>query len=326
MNKTIKINPNLLLVKPKKEKKDKTAKNVTKKNLDELKKHLIKSVQKPNQQTNVVSESSSVLKDSMNFLSTMNTKKKKSWVDVNLDNPSDLFGSEIMPDDNKPLQLKAENKTTLKANDIPYGCLKNGKKPTYRNYQKHILNETRKNNHTLIESLENVRDKRLQHLKQQSNQQKQKQNQQQQQLLIQDPILEIDIDAAVKEDLELNTKLKRETAVIDELKISDHKKTTLVHKTVVKTYTLGKVADKRIVNVLIKNAERKNEILNAKEELRRTKLNSAKQYLIERKLLKKGSDAPTNLIMEMFKNARLTGDIYNINFNSLLESFVTLDD
>ena len=134
------------------------------------------------------------------------------------------------------------------------------------------------------------------------------------------------MNAAIQEDLNLNAKLKKETAVLDELKKQDDdqkKPKTLLHKTVVKKYTLGKNVQKRIVSVLIKNAERKNEVLNAKQELQRTKINKAKQYLIERKLLKKGSDAPNNLIMEIFKNTRLTGDIYNVNFNTLLESFVT---
>jgi hypothetical protein len=317
MNKTIKINPNLFdpkkASKGKKEKKDGKKQNITHKHLDHLKKQLIHSAKQSSQNSLAVKNT---LNESMDFLSNKLTPKKKTWVEVNLDVPTDLYPQQQLPQvpqlPQTPLQLQqsqSQSHQSLTPSDstVPYGCLKNGKKPTYRNYRKLLMTETRKNNQSIVESLENVKEQRMQERKTSA------------------PL--IHIDTALQEDLELNKKLKKEMAVLDELKPPDESnvKKTMIQKTVLKKYTLGKDENKKMVSVLIKNAERKNEVLNAKQDLQRTKMHEAKRYLIERNLLKKGSDAPNNVIMEMFKNARLAGDIHNVNFNSLLESFVNND-
>jgi hypothetical protein len=344
MNKTIKINPNLFLLKPKKEKKDKEKgdkkSNITLKQFDNLKKHLLKNVSK--------GDNSNPVNDSVNFLSNLSTKKK-NWVEVNLDSPTDLFGSSTPVQDkqNEKQEGQPVNKTP---SDIPYGCLKRGTKPTYRDYQK-MLNETRKNRRDGDAgvgsiSLDTVshqseRQRKLLELQQkhQAEQQQQQQNNLQGgitsfglvtmkgepegELEVKQLLDDLNTTTAIKQDIELNKKLKEELAVIDELKPqTTNKRTTLIKKKVNKKYTLGKNNDKQIVSVLIKNADRKNEIIDAKKELSQMKLHEMKKYLIQRNLLKKGSEAPNNVIIELFKNARLTGDVYNTNFTSMLERFV----
>jgi len=342
MNKTIKINPNLLLVKQRREKKEKKEKkeksSSTSKNVENLKRQLLSNV-KTTPTTGITA--TAPLKDSLNYLSKLKEKKQsnRNWVEVNLDNPEALFpsnknttNSTTTNTTSNPLSLS----TSLKdSNEVPYGCLKKGKKPTYRNYKRMLMSETRKNNHDIVESLENVRERKLEELKQKQHDQQQKEQQQQQkeqkdQETSLSPSLnldEIDTNIAIQQDLELTRKLKNELAVIDELKTSSeedlNKKKTLIKKTVCKKYILGKNEDKKIVSVLIKNADRKNEVIQAKQDLNRTKLNKVKNYLLHRNLMKKGSEAPTTLLLEMFKNARLTGDIYNVNFNTILETFVS---
>jgi hypothetical protein len=316
MNKTIKINPNLLLVKPKREKKEKTANtNATKKNVDHLKRQLLR-----NAKENITTEKTS-LNESMNYLSKLNNRKKQSWVEVSLDNPSDLFP--MKSDEKGQDQMKKEDKPVPK-DEVPYGCLKKGKKPTYRSYKRMLLNETRKNNSEIVESLENVREKKLEELK--------KQQQTKQEELKKSPDLmevsldDIDANIAIKQDLELSKKIKNELAVIDELKASEedkNKKKTLIKKIVSKKYVLGKNDEKQIVSVLIKDAERKNEIIQAKQELQRMKINKIKEYLLKHNLVKKGSEAPNTVLLDLYKNARLTGDVHNVNFNTMLETFVS---
>jgi hypothetical protein len=344
MNKTIKINPNLLLVKQRREKKEKKEKkeksSSTSKNVENLKRQLLSNL-KTTPTEGAAATTATPLKDSLNYLSKLKEKKQsnRNWVEVNLDNPEALFpsnknttNSTTTNTTSNPLSLS----TSLKdSNEVPYGCLKKGKKPTYRNYKRMLMSETRKNNHDIVESLENVRERKLEELKQKQHDQQQKEQQQQQkeqkdQETSLSPSLnldEIDTNIAIQQDLELTRKLKNELAVIDELKTSSeedlNKKKTLIKKTVCKKYILGKNEDKKIVSVLIKNADRKNEVIQAKQDLNRTKLNKVKNYLLHRNLMKKGSEAPTTLLLEMFKNARLTGDIYNVNFNTILETFVS---
>ena len=345
MNKTIKINPNLLLVKQRREKKEKKEKkeksSSTSKNVENLKRQLLSNL-KTTPTTGITAGAAATtiatapLKDSLNYLSKLKEKKQsnRNWVEVNLDNPEALFpsnkNSTTTNTTSNPLSLS----TSLKdSNEVPYGCLKKGKKPTYRNYKRMLMSETRKNNHDIVESLENVRERKLEELKQKQHDQQQKEQQQKEQKdqeTTSTPSLnldEIDTNIAIQQDLELTRKLKNELAVIDELKTSSeedlNKKKTLIKKTVCKKYILGKNEDKKIVSVLIKNADRKNEVIQAKQDLNRTKLNKVKNYLLHRNLMKKGSEAPTTLLLEMFKNARLTGDIYNVNFNTILETFVS---
>lgn len=339
MNKTIKINPNLLLVKQrreKKEKKEKKEKTSTSKNVENLKRKLLSNVKTST--TGAAATVVAPLNDSLNYLSKLKEKKQsnRNWVEVNLDNPEALFPSNTNTTTNinttsNPLSLSTSLKET---NEVPYGCLKKGKKPTYRNYKRMLLSETRKNNQDIVESLENVREKKLEELKQKQHDQQRKEQQQKEQQKDPETSLspslnldEIDTNIAIQQDLELTRKLKNELAVIDELKTSSeedlNKKKILIKKTVCKKYILGKNEDKKIVSVLIKNADRKNEIIQAKQDLNRTKLNKVKNYLLHRNLMKKGSEAPTTLLLEMFKNARLTGDIYNVNFNTILETFVS---
>ena len=338
MNKTIKINPNLLLVKRRRDKKEKKESNKekssTSKNVENLKRQLLHNAKtNPNQ-----NPTTAPLNDSLNYLSKLKQKQnpQRSWVEVNLDNPEALFPSTTSTTTTssllKPLStsssLSPSSLTPSLRNDIPYGCLKKGKKPTYRNYKRMMMNETRKSNFDIVESLENVREKKLEELKQRQQEQvKEHQEKEDKYEPLKINLDDIDTNIAIQQDLEMTRKLKNELAVIDELKVSSeedlNKKKTLIKKTVCKKYILGKNEEKNLVSVLIKNAERKNEVIQAKQDLSRTKLNKVKQYLLQRNLMKKGSEAPATLLLEMFKSARLTGDIYNVNFNTMLETFVS---
>ena len=59
---------------------------------------------------------------------------------ISLELPPELQVNSFIPDTNPVLSLNTSTFSSFDANDIPYGCLKNGSKPTYRDWVK-----TRKN-------------------------------------------------------------------------------------------------------------------------------------------------------------------------------------
>ena len=59
---------------------------------------------------------------------------------ISLELPPELQVNSFIPDTNPTFSLNASTSHFLDANDVPYGCLKNGSKPTYRDWIK-----TRKN-------------------------------------------------------------------------------------------------------------------------------------------------------------------------------------
>ena len=46
-----------------------------------------------------------------------------------------------------------------------------------------------------------------------------------------------------------------------------------------------------------------------------------KQYLIQKKLLKIGSQCPDSIIRQMYEQSILTGDVENKSFDTLLHNF-----
>ena len=192
LKKTIQINPELFKIpgknktKNNREKSSKTEKPITP-NL--LKKQLLERIknhkQKQEINTKIVDESSQSKEEddefilSMNFLSSLSDQEKKApiqttFIDipeqsVNIDLPLELinldnsFTSVIQPikEELKEefLIFEKQNKTP----DVPYGCLKNGKKPTYRSWKN---NSSYTNSTTHIESSNlTEREKKLNQLK-----------------------------------------------------------------------------------------------------------------------------------------------------------------
>ena len=137
--------------------------------------------------------------------------------------------------------------------------------------------------------------------------------------------IEIDTKAMAQEDLKINESLENEIAQIDELKqipSNNIVKKKIKTKTL-KRHVIGKNEEKRIISVLLKDAEKKKEIISAKKDLKNTSIDQIRKYLYDRNLIRKGSHAPNNVLLNIFKNARLTGDVYNNDVTTMMENFVT---
>jgi hypothetical protein len=199
LKKTIQINPELFKIpgknktKNNRENSKKQEKPITP-NL--LKKQLLERIKnhKQKQEINVIEEQPSISKEeddefilSMNFLSSLSDQEKKiptqtTFIDipdqpVNIDLPIDLINldnnfssviqpikkeikEEILEEVNFPIP---QQNSYTKTPDVPYGCLKNGKKPTYRSWKN---NPTYKETTPHIESPNlTEREKKLNQLK-----------------------------------------------------------------------------------------------------------------------------------------------------------------
>ena len=99
------------------------------------------------------------------------------------------------------------------------------------------------------------------------------------------------------------------------------KKPYIQAREIKKTFHLGKNKKNNSINVLIKcNKTRKN-VEHTKSELKKTKLNTIKNYLKTNNLVKFGTTAPSGLLKEIYESSKLCGEVYNNNSNTLLHNY-----
>jgi hypothetical protein len=196
LKKTIQINPELFKIPGKnktKSNREKTKEKPITPNL--LKKQLLERIknhkQKQEINTKIIDEPTQSKEEddefilSMNFLSSLSDQEKKAptqtaFIDipeqpVNIDLPLELINldttftsvipppiKEEIPEENYFPIFEKKNKTP----DVPYGCLKNGKKPTYRSWKNNTDLSTHKDSTTHTESPNlTEREKKLNQLK-----------------------------------------------------------------------------------------------------------------------------------------------------------------
>ena len=97
-----------------------------------------------------------------------------------------------------------------------------------------------------------------------------------------------------------------------------------IRQTITRKYKLGKQGN--FVSVLIKNGETRRNIQKEQGLLKKKSINEIKKYLYDKKLLKVGSDAPPDVLRNMYENAIMSGDVNNINGEVLLHNFISSND
>ena len=289
---------------------------------------------------------------------TNNNNNNKTLKQLN-SNPIDLVHLEL-PDDlktNLPTisnnQLTAQiirNKPNMKLNYISsnkqeppyYGCLKNGNKPTYREW-----NKTQKNIQGLVidnplpDNIVNPREKKLQMLREKM---KNTPNIPRQHIMPQQPVPIISpnviktpsipsipsiplntfsIDKEIEKPIERTINQSQGVNLDVKNNLTENKlKNKITKKTIRRKYTIGKSKKNRTMSILIKNTKTKKRILEAHKELKKKNINEIKNYLKEHGLIKAGTTAPVNVIRQMYEASILTGDITNKNNNILLHNFL----
>lgn len=209
--------------------------------------------------------------DSINFLENISNKVKSNKIP-------------IQPAIQPVIQQGISGFKILNNESPPYSTLKNGSKPTYREW---IKNKTL-NNTTLKKEVNNeikIHDKDDKHG------------------------INIPTERSVK---------------LQELKKEYKKKSSLPRNYIIKQiktikYKLGKKDGK--VSVLIKNNETRKKIKKECGILKQTSIKDIKDYLRKQNLLKIGSIAPNDVLRKMYEQSILSGEINNKNGDTLIHNF-----
>ena len=185
-----------------------------------------------------------------------------------------------------PTELKHQTKPIISKQDgdePPYGVLKNGSKPTYKEWKRETMKKPREN--IKIKPAVNVLE-----------------NHSFETTSIRKNILD-----------NLRARLHKEN--------TGKKSTTVLNKRTLKNYeTFGRRANK--VAVLIKDRGTRKKIEQEKKLLKKHELSKIKDYLQEHGLLKVGSAAPEDVLREIYEKTFLTGEINNKNKGILVHNYL----
>jgi hypothetical protein len=377
-NKTISINPNLFSIGKTRKHKDKKnapaslvkpliSPNVLKnKLLKRIKEHKhreteIKPVINDNLNIDDISFTDD-FHDSIHYLQTLaehkKTKDRKTELErntiknhqslhnnnsnqfVNLELPEEL----IMP---TPIQYANPTKNT---DSLPYGILKGGLKPTYRDWsktQRHLIPQVSE-----INKIKSDRENRLAMLREKLRVKQQLNNP----LPITSSITSINSTPLPIPSLNTNNPLPITSSITSPITLpipslntnnplltspitpsitsltsqipslnpsssNDLGTKQIITKTIKRKYTLGKSDIKKTVSVLVKNRETRKQIITAQKDLKRKPISDIKVYLRNHNLMKLGSTAPNDIIRKTFESAIMAGEITNSNSETLLHNF-----
>ena len=231
---------------------------------------------------------------------------------INIDLPEELI-QPVVPINTEPFYIKPKD-------DVPYGVLKRGTKPSYREWSRTQRNNivTNPNASLIIQdgnlsSEKTARENRLNILKEK----------------IKNKTQEVSIDPLTSENLikkPVNTQPTILQPTISQpnepqnggkLIATKH----ITKKTIKRKYTLGRSKIKKTVSVLIKDRGTRKKILNAQKDLKRKNINDIRAYLREHNLIKTGSNAPNDVLRKLYESAMLSGEITNSNADVLLHNF-----
>lgn len=172
----------------------------------------------------------------------------------------------------------------------PYGILKNGKKPTYRQYNQTLKNKSLKTFQRRENKLQPLRiENNVNHISPYVKERKDK------------------LKSYMK-SYSLHNKPKK-----------NKKKITIREKRIKTTRKLGKKNNK--VGILVKGDKTRKKIKSELDILKQVSLPVVKKYLKKRDLIKAGTNAPEYVLRQIYEDSILSGDIYNKNSDVLIHNY-----
>ena len=265
-----------------------------------------------------------------------------------------------------PPELTEPNKTQLISNEIfnmnyktndgvPYGCLKNGKKKTYREWKEesssssypelpdlvrpptppkktdgmyftNIKNAIETNQPEKTNNISLSREERLEQIKNKLRKMEDQETAIKRKAIEDFNTMEKTIEAKLLPELDYTD---NETNNIDELikerekKIETMNPKQYLKKTVKRKFTLGKSDKLRRISVLIKDRQTRKNIINTQKELKKTDITDVRRYLRQHGIIKVGTTCPTDILRKTFESALLAGEVTNTNKETLLHNFLS---
>lgn len=190
--------------------------------------------------------------------------------------------------------------------DVPYGCLRGGNKPTYRTYNRSQFvqpqSKSEAHNTTLkrAEPSEMVADTDAANA---------------------DPMIQ-ERQRKLREIQGNFHSQKQQTQSAPEATAFKN----VIKQTTTKKYKLGKAPGSNVVGVLIKNSDTRRRIQEEHGVLRRESIVEIRKYLHDHGLIRVGSDAPPDVLRNIYESAKMTGEISNTNKHVMLHNFLKSDD
>ena len=370
--KTIQINPDLFSFSPKKRGRPPSPKNngekktpalrpssLKKKLIQRVKEHKLKENTKANktsanieQKQNGGNKYMEEFNDSIQYLNQLssqrtqmshknNTPKQSTLKNhysehiepqhVHLDLPENL---QTVP----PIPHIPENEPSIKLSppvrneNIPYGCLKGGTKPTFKSWMKTqkrppVLSNTTQgfkltpDVSSIVHQPASTREQKLAEL--------QNKIKHQQSSSINIPINEMNMVSQTPPDIVAEPPVMS-TLHMNNMSTENTNQDMLLPKKTKKTtttkYTLGKSKKRKTIGVLIKDRKTRKKILDAHRELKRKPISDVKQHLRDHGMIKAGSKAPNDILRKMYESSMLSGDIINQDSDVLMHNFLNDND
>lgn len=289
---------------------------------------------------------SSEFNKSLQFLNNLTSKNKTHKKRSHISHPSNKFvekpnlenihiSTELPKEllDDSKLHILSSNHSVKKYSKTPqYSCLKNGSKPTYREWKRN----TQKNMNTYHTPISlNERELALQKAREDFQKTKHTPDKLNTVSITTPPPIHhvnVEIPNELKINPTQNPTIKptiKPTVIIPEINKPVLNKPVLNKPEINKTehrikttkYKLGKNKTHRIVGVLIKNRDTRKRVSKEKDNLKKKTILEVKNYLKKCNLLKTGSDAPPDVLRTMYEQAVLTGDVNNNAKDTLVHNY-----
>jgi len=254
-----------------------------------------------------------------------------------------------LPTNEPPITLTPPNPKYVVNDNVPYGCLKGGVKPTFKTWNKTQRQQpsVAQSSPSLIintsslggSSNTTLRETKMKELKDKMRRKQQSLEFAQPppnpvptstptQVSIPEPEQKISMDQEVPVMIMTETTPSNQTPLTDanatqNVQTSSPKR---IKKTIRRTYTLGKSKIHKKVGVLIKDKNTRKRVLNAQRDIKRHGINDIKQYLRTHGLIKTGSSAPNDIIRKIYESAMLSGEVTNQDKDILLQNFLKEKD
>lgn len=256
-----------------------------------------------------------------------------------------------VPTNEPPITLTPPNAKYVVNDNVPYGCLKGGVKPTFKTWNKTQRQQpsVAQSSPSLIintSSLGGSSNTTLRETKMKELKDKMRRKQQSLEFA-QPPLAPIPVptptpkpepqpepEPKISMDQEVPLMIMTETAPSNQIQLADANTTQNVQtsspkrikKTIKRTYTLGKSKIHKKVGVLIKDKNTRKRVLNAQRDIKRHGINDIKQYLRTHGLIKTGSSAPNDIVRKIYESAMLSGEVTNQDKDILLQNFLKEKD